>query len=105
MFPLSSRGIYTLGINFHWVPVPMRKKFLDFLIKNSQRLRNPRAFSRFTYNSLKRIPALKDVAEKGVRLYINQNAFNVQEIPREDVERIGPRTILGKHRARKVFKN
>lgn len=67
---LKINSVHTLGINFHWLPMPMRITLVKFILKlNKNNIKNNKPLQ-FDYSQLK--PMLKKLGYAPcVRLYIN----------------------------------
>ena len=71
VLPLKFYSDGFLGINFHYLPIPLRVKLLDRLVSsysNNDRL-NESTRLRVTYNSVKRINLVKPTLHKYLRGY------------------------------------
>ena len=71
VLPLEYYSEGFLGINFHYLPIPLRVKLLDSLVSsysNNDRL-NESTRLRVTYNSVKRINLVKPTLHKYLRGY------------------------------------
>ena len=107
MFPLHITSTHTLGINLHWIPKRFKKKFIELLLQMSQRIPNQQRFSRLTYNMLKADISLRP-ALRGIRLYSNKRARNIQDITKEmaqdpNILNKMEKSLFRKHKAKKVF--
>ena len=68
---LKTSRTYTLGLNFHWIPMSMRIWLIRYIVRiNKERLRNGYRI-KFTYKQIK--PLLKKMGfAPCIRLYINK---------------------------------
>lgn len=68
---LKTSKTYTLGLNFHWIPMSMRIWLIRYIVRiNKERLRNGYRI-KFTYKQIK--PLLKKMGfAPCIRLYINK---------------------------------
>jgi hypothetical protein len=82
MLPLDIRGPLMLGINLHWIPVPLRFQFIQVVLAMQEKSINKNAFRLF-YNTVKSQPALS-FALMAVRKYYIGRCAGVQLIPNED---------------------
>lgn len=107
MFPLHITKDRTLGLNIHWIPFAFRKRFVEFLIKLSLKVRSPKRFAQLTYEIIKNDPSLKS-ALPGIRMYINNRASSIKEIDKDGAQdffipaRMN-RNLFRENRAKKVF--
>lgn len=109
IIPLNIGATHTLGLNTHWIPQRFKKKFIEWLINQSMKLKTPSKFSRVTYDMIKKNPQLRP-ALQGIRLYINTRMSTVTEVRRKEIQNFFlPRQVAAgifkKYKARKYFKD
>jgi hypothetical protein len=86
MLPLLIRGPIAMGINLHWIPGPLRVKFVQFTVNLYQRTNPPEAFHMW-YRMIKDNPSI-GFATQGVRKYYLARCANVTIIPPEEWENL-----------------
>lgn len=71
-----------MGINMHWIPGPLRMKFLEVILSMQEKSINKNIF-RLWYNTVKYQPALQ-FSLVAVRKYYLSRCSGVQIIPNEE---------------------
>ena len=82
MIPLDIRGSIMMGINMHWIPGPLRLKFLEVILAMQEKSINKNIF-RLWYNTVKYQPALQ-FSLVAVRKYYLSRCSGVHIIPNEE---------------------
>jgi hypothetical protein len=70
IFVLHSSKSYTLGLNFHWIPRPVRKIFVEFVYKQNKQNIKKNLPLQLTYKMIKSL--FLKFGAPAVRLYINK---------------------------------
>ena len=76
---LEIHGQTATGINLHWIPVPLRVKFVALIMEMQAKSFNKNMF-RLWYNMIKYNPALSFTLI-AIRKYYISHCYNVQVIP------------------------
>lgn len=108
MFPLYVGSTHTLGVNIHWIPAKFRKRFVEWLLEISQKVRSRKRFAHLTYAMMQADPRLKQAQKRAIRMYINNRASKLKIIPKDEVASfflpltVNP-SLFRRHKSKKVF--
>ena len=79
--PLEIRGQIALGLNMHWIPAPLRLKFIQVIIEMRNKCINENLFHLW-YRTIKYQPQLS-FALQAVRKYYVSHCSNIKIIPQD----------------------
>ncbi len=86
MIPLDIRGPFCLGLNIHWIPVPLRLKFISLVNAMLEKSINKNMF-RLWYQTIKSQPPLT-FSLMAIRKYYISRCSGVQLIPNTEWENL-----------------
>lgn len=86
MLPLDIRGPFCLGINLHWIPIPLRLQFIQVVLAMQEKSINKNMF-RLWYQTIKTQPALQ-FSLMAIRKYYINRCSGVQLIANEEWENL-----------------
>ena len=87
IFVLDVTRDHLLAINLHFIKPIYRKRFVDMLVKASERFPNKKRFVSWVYEMFKNDPKLKFV-KQALRKYLNKRIRNIRQVDRDQLSNI-----------------